>query len=330
MESTIIKPPNAPFMAPPDIPEVVARSNELNKLKSMILGKSEKSVVVCSITGCGGTGKSTLAAHFAHRCRHHFPDGIFWVNVESETPIIVAQKIASVLGKGIVDVKNESHAQTIINKLMLDKKALLVLDNADGRYASRRIENIRPGGTDVAVLITTRNQAVSGAQGAEKLNLDFFKADDGVTFFQKIMGNDSRYSMSISVVQKIVNSLGGMPLAIELAATMFSRKKSLTLDQYMNGMKIENLEVDGTSVFSSLYKSFGLLDSFEQKALISLRVCATSGFSVDEAMTVSKINDRNRIRKLLSNKLYPMSLVQRLPPQRFVLHPVILAFLRAQ
>ena len=72
-----LSPTFAPFMAPPDLPQFTAREKELYQLKQKLQDKVGSLVVLCSLTGYGGVGKSALAAHFANKFCSIFPDGIF-------------------------------------------------------------------------------------------------------------------------------------------------------------------------------------------------------------------------------------------------------------
>ena len=81
-----------PAQLPPAVAGFVGRDAELAGLDAVIPQpaasgrEAPRTVVISAITGTAGVGKTTLALHWAHRVRDHFPDGQLYVNLRGFDP----------------------------------------------------------------------------------------------------------------------------------------------------------------------------------------------------------------------------------------------------
>jgi hypothetical protein len=72
----------APDQLPAPDWHFTGRAAELDALTLALDGASQsRSVVICSITGPAGTGKTALAAAWAHQVAPRFPDGQLYANL---------------------------------------------------------------------------------------------------------------------------------------------------------------------------------------------------------------------------------------------------------
>jgi predicted ATPase len=88
------------------------------------------------IAGAGGSGKTTLAVHAAHRVRHLFPDGQLYADLRAASaaaaPGDVLARFLRDLGVdgGKVPAGDEERA-TLYRTMLVDRRVLILLDNAN-------------------------------------------------------------------------------------------------------------------------------------------------------------------------------------------------------
>src|SRR3982751_5443808 len=75
--------PQLPRQLPGDVRGFVGRDSELDFLDSVLTetGVVPETVIISTIAGTAGVGKTSLAIHWAHRARAHFPDGQLHINL---------------------------------------------------------------------------------------------------------------------------------------------------------------------------------------------------------------------------------------------------------
>jgi hypothetical protein len=84
-----------PVQLPHQIPDFPGRHAEIDRLDALVTGPRESigtSVVITSIAGTAGVGKTALAVHWAHRISEEFPDGQLYVNLRGFDPTGSAMK----------------------------------------------------------------------------------------------------------------------------------------------------------------------------------------------------------------------------------------------
>jgi hypothetical protein len=124
-------------------------------------------VVITTISGMAGIGKTSLAVHWAHRVAGHFPDGQLYVNLRGYdppgSPVTPAEAIRGFLDALAVpagQIPASLAAQEALYRSLLARRSMMiVLDNASdpsrsGRCAGRcrlpgrRDQPLQPGWPD--------------------------------------------------------------------------------------------------------------------------------------------------------------------------------------
>ncbi len=184
-----------------------------------------------TLTGPGGTGKTRLSIEVAATVAPRFPDGTFFVALDSVTdPVLVASELATVLG---LSTGTESPLDRVVAHLR-ERSVLLVLDNLEqvieaGATVSRLLSECKR----VTVLATSRIPlSISGEHvfpvpalslpAPDRLGVADVATSEAVRLFvERAMAARPDFTLTAAntpAVADIVTRLDGLPLAIELAA----------------------------------------------------------------------------------------------------------------
>jgi predicted ATPase/class 3 adenylate cyclase len=214
---------------PVSLTTFVGRTAEIEQL-SQLLGASR----LLTLTGPGGTGKTRLALEVARRCEPWFPDGAWWVPLETIAdaelvPATIAQRLR-LADRGGADPRGrlEHHLQ--------GKTLLLVLDNFEQVMgAGPLVAALLAATPTLKVLVTSREALhISGEQEyqvpplstpdpVERREHPERLADSEAVglFVERARAVRPGYQPSpadIRAIAEVCYRLDGLPLAIELAA----------------------------------------------------------------------------------------------------------------
>ncbi|CAB4014946.1 Stress-induced-phospho 1 [Paramuricea clavata] len=238
------------FMLPDRTEWFSGRESELDNLHKLFQISddiNESKVQIASVCGLGGSGKTSLAAEYAHRWKDEYEGGVFWFSGEDEA------KFATSVDKHAVyfgTLLEASSGRTLVKTLdvisKIQKPWLLVLDDMDEYKLCSNIgmllsgpwkRNVRGSGH---ILITTRrktkvmSETIRGFKESQCLQLECFSLEDGKRFVFKRTGISSN-EVTCSEAACLVETLEGLPLALEQACAYISHLScslSIYLQQY--------------------------------------------------------------------------------------------------
>jgi predicted ATPase/DNA-binding CsgD family transcriptional regulator len=184
-----------------------------------------------TVTGPGGMGKTRLAGEAAQHVAGRFADGVRLVELASvQDPALVAAAVSVALGVG--QPAGESLADSLAAALGR-QQLLLVLDNCEHLVAAvaELCAALLQVADDVRILATSREpMGIAGEARFRLGSLGLSAPGDGaqtavseaaVLFAERARRVDPHFALneeSGPVVERLVQRLDGMPLAIELAA----------------------------------------------------------------------------------------------------------------
>ncbi|MEA2622535.1 MAG: hypothetical protein QOH61_1445 [Chloroflexota bacterium] len=223
----------------PTLRSLDARPNNLPVQLTTFVGRDELSAArdllgathLLTLTGPGGTGKTRLALQLAAELMEDFPDGVFFVPLDSVTdPELVASAVVSALGL-------EVGTQSPVDRLLSwgrNLKVLLVLDNfeqvVDAAPTVSRLLRELPG---LRIVATSRIPLHAyGEQefpvpplpvpSSEVTDAKSVARSEAVRLFiERAVAVQPSFRLTdenAPDVAEIVRRLDGLPLAIELAA----------------------------------------------------------------------------------------------------------------
>ena len=218
-----------PYALPAGIADFTGREQQVGRLLALLPGSGaqgpNRAVVISSIGGMGGIGKTTLAVHVGHLIRGHFPAGQLFANLRGTTPEPldphdVLGGFLRQLGVPAESVPAETAERTALYRsLLADRRMLVLLDDA---LDEAQVEPLIPGGSGSLVLVTVR-QSLAAPAGAVHLHLDVLDADSAFELFARIVGV-SRVAAEPEATAQVLEVCAGLPLAIRLAGVRLATR----------------------------------------------------------------------------------------------------------
>ncbi len=300
--------PPASVRLPACLQQLIGRDLELAQISRLLEeGRS------LTILGAGGMGKTQCALAAAHACRDRFPDGIWFFDL---APRRSALEWLQVLALSLaIAASSERELLDRITESLLDRRALLLLDNCDRLSAgvgALVIELLR-GTEHLKVLATSQQQLGFVSERILRmppLEVPRIGHDQGLDELQRIAAapavalliariRDSREEFKLTAeiaptLVAICERLDGMPLALELAAPRFAL---LSPDQVLDRLNSRfRFLVSGDAgrdhrhrnLVALLEWGFALLSTDEQRLLTWLSVFV-QGWTVDAVIDLAPV-----------------------------------------
>jgi predicted ATPase/DNA-binding CsgD family transcriptional regulator len=274
-----------------------------------------------TVTGPGGMGKTRLAGEVARHVASRFADGVRLVELASvQDPALVAATVSVALGVG--QAPGESLADSLAAALGR-QQMLLVLDNCEHLIAAvaELCAALLPVADDVRILATSREpMGIAGEARFRLGSLGLSAPGDGartavseaaVLFAERARRVDSHFTLneeSGPVVERLVQRLDGMPLAIELAA---ARVEALGVAQLLDRLDDRLGLLVGTdrlaaarqrSLAATAQWSHELLTETEQRVFRRLSVFPGQ-FTLEAAEAVAEAGAANVVLRLVECSL---------------------------
>ncbi|MDQ7905081.1 BTAD domain-containing putative transcriptional regulator [Phytohabitans sp. ZYX-F-186] len=215
-----------PAQLPADLPDFVGRTAELAGLDALLPAGDAPppAMLISSIHGMAGTGKTALAVHWGHRIAGRFPDGQLYLNLRGfhptgvvMSPLEALRAVFDAIGVDPRQLPDGLDAQAALYRsLMAGRRMLLLLDNA--RDADQ-VRPLLPGSRGCLVIVTSRHQMPSlvAIEQARPTKLCVLPDDDARAYLRSRLG--SRVGPDDGAqVDTIVRLCGGLPLALSLVA----------------------------------------------------------------------------------------------------------------
>ncbi|MFI7102659.1 ATP-binding protein [Streptomyces sp. NPDC050161] len=244
-----------PALAPTVVPHqlrgavrhFVNRFHERARLGSLMASDHDEPHVVrvAVITGTAGVGKTSLALHWAHSIRTHFPGGELYANLRGHSAGSPASP-QEILGNFLEDLgvpsarvpAERERRETMFRSLLADRRMLIVLDNA---AHSTQVRPLLPATAACLVVVTSRDD-LSGLvvqQGALRLELMTFPTTDAVALLRATTA-DYRTRDRRSELTELARLCAGLPLALRIAAERAAGRPALPLGELIDELRDES------------------------------------------------------------------------------------------
>jgi tetratricopeptide (TPR) repeat protein len=215
-----------PVQLPAAVAGFAGRTEQLARLDALFAGTAvaPTAVVISTVSGTPGVGKTALAVHWAHRVADWFPDGQLYVNLRGFDPAGPPMPSAQAV-RGFLDalgvpperIPADPDAQAALYRsLLAGKRILVVLDNA--RDADQ-VRPLLPGSPTALALVTSRNPLTPlvATDGATPLTLDVLPPDEARELLAHRLGTN-RVTAEPDAADQIITACARLPLALAIAA----------------------------------------------------------------------------------------------------------------
>ena len=324
-----------PAQLPPDVSAFTGRESELSELETFAAGATGGAMVISAIDGTAGTGKTTLAVHFAHRIASQYPDGQLYVNLRGfdrrQEPMAAHEALGGFLRALGADPRqvppNATEQEGMYRTLAAGRRLLVVLDNA---ASPSQVRPLLPGTPLSMVLVTSRNRLAGlvARDGARRLTLGCLPSDDAIALLTRIIGSERIVSQR-EAVASLARLCGYLPLALRIAAEYAVAHTRTTLLDLTRRLEAEQERLDALDtnddestsirvVFDSSYQS---LTSDAARAFRLLGLHAGPDISVHAAAALLGSATEHTRRQL--DVLTGRHLLQETGPDRYRFHDLL-------
>ena len=228
-----------PAQLPAAVSGFTGRQQQLDRLGTMLAGSrgARPALVLATITGTAGIGKTALAVHWAHQIRDRFPDGQLYANLRGYDagpplrPIDVLAAFLPALGVPADEVPATLEpAAALYRSLLADRRVLVLLDNA--RHPDQ-VRPLLPGGAGCLALVTSRDPlgGLVARDGAVRLAMAVLTPAEAHDLLVALLGKD-RVGAEPDAAARLAALCGHLPLALRIAAANLDRDGGFTLDAY--------------------------------------------------------------------------------------------------
>ncbi len=315
-----------------DIPIVLTpflgRESELAQIDNLL---SDNTLRLMTIHGIGGMGKTRLALEVVRRFSTRFADGVYFVSLAQHSGDFLA-KIADTLKLSIYsndDILSE------LTAFLRNKHCLIVLDNFEQLIPQASIIVALLERTKyLRIMITSREilhvrgEVIFPLDGLQTPQQDMDIEENGAyqLYIQRARSGYVDFTPNRAeqmMIGKICDLLGGMPLAIEIAAgwsSVLSVEDTLPrLQSNLDLLRSDDRDrpTRQQSIRATFDYSWNLLTPQAQQTLMSLGIFDGNGFTFEVA---EKIADATPI---IIKQLLDTALLQRAGHNRYGFHPLI-------
>ncbi|MEO3825285.1 tetratricopeptide repeat protein [Actinomadura sp. B10D3] len=241
--------PAAPRQLLAPISNFVGRTVELTALTRLLDESRGAPVVISTISGTAGVGKTALAVHWAHQVRERFPDGHLYVNLRGYdpgpqmAPGHALDGFLRALNVPAEEIPAEVEEKAGLYRSLLDgRHVLVVLDNA---ATAEQVRPLLPGSPGCLAVVTSRSRlsGLVARDGAKRISLDPLSPDEAIGLLRQIIG-DARVDDDPAATAGLARGCAYLPLALRIAAERVATHPHIGLADLAGDLADEDARLD--------------------------------------------------------------------------------------
>ncbi|MBD0670656.1 AfsR/SARP family transcriptional regulator [Streptomyces sp. CBMA156] len=322
----------APAQLPADVSDFSGRTELVGDLSAVLMNATGQAVVVTSLAGIGGVGKTTLAVHVAHRVRAEFPDGQLYVDLRGAgtspaDPVVVLGDFLHALG---VTENPDSLEQrsALYRSLLANRRMLILLDNA--RDADQ-IRPLIPGVSGCAVLATSRSR-LAGIPGAQLFDVEELTSDEALALFSAIVG-EQRVAAEPEAATAVITACGFLPLAVRIAAARLASRPRWSVSDLARRLadqrrRLDELQLGNLAVETTIGLGYGQLSPAEARAFRLLALIDSPDIPLAAAAALLGMDEYTA--EDLAEALVEANMLECFTPGRYRYHDLLRLYAQRQ
>ncbi|MEN9500999.1 MAG: hypothetical protein RI964_284 [Pseudomonadota bacterium] len=323
----------------------VGRREELQQLQRALLMNPQQPVAITAVHGMAGVGKSWLADHFYVTHQHQFSGGYQRVVLNPDNPMSAELLLADLAERLQIAAPKAQLAAQVAWRLN-QPRTLVHVENVDSNAALTVATQFCQLLPRCSMVLSGRIDHFGTAQRWQQVTLKPFNTTDALAQLQEELQWLGAENPEPAAAQRLVTVLGGLPLAIHLAAGYLAAGydvEAFLYELHATGFNLPPEDVsDGLynrdQVRAVLHSTFQLsLRLFADQArqwdnaptlLACLGYAPSAGFGLSIATALMEL-DEMPARRLLrtAQKLSLVELMQA-KPERWQVHPLLADYLR--
>lgn len=316
---------------PQHLTPIIGRNREVSKAVELLQSPNCR---LLNVVGIGGSGKTRLAVEVAHQSSSNFEHGAAFIELDEENSTdLVLNTIAKAIGLTFYSGGNFKQQ---IYDFLREKAMLIVIDNVDQLDEQQIINDILEAAPDVKLISTGYHRLgfyqeyileLEGLHYPDMLS-DISEIDyPAIQMFEQCAQRHAPFFEAedhlVSII-KICRLTGGLPLALELAASWISVLScdsiAKEIEQSLGFLEadIKNLPARHKTVHAFLEISWTLLSSQQRHDLASLSIfrngferAAASRIAGISLQTLANLRDRAFLAKFGSDRYRIPELLRR-------------------
>lgn len=286
-----------PRQLPSNVPNFVGRAAELNALDALARERSrDQPVLIGTLSGAAGVGKSALSVHWAQRNADAFPDGQLFADLKGFSqeyppvrPEVVLERFLRALGVPHEQIPEEpTERQALYHTVLSGRRVLVMLDNV---HSFSQIQPLLPGSGTCCVIATSRRHLTElDGHAAVRLRLAPLQRDEAVELLNQVVG-DERVAGDLDSASLVSDLCDRLPLALRSAGARLAARPHWTLRHLANRLgderrRLDELSFNENAVRASFHLSYRQLSSQAQKMYRHLGLLHGPSFGAWDAATL--------------------------------------------
>ncbi|HEY3276103.1 MAG TPA: tetratricopeptide repeat protein [Syntrophorhabdaceae bacterium] len=224
--------------------QVIGRETALAKVRQQLTtGRPTAIGQTAVFQGLGGLGKTQLAVEYAHNYRDAYPNGVIWLTADQD---LDAQLVdLAVEARWVAPASEHRHKlEVALHRLRSYSDCLIIFDNLEQLEVIKGYLPEPPA--EPHILVTSRTEQPDFAY----VPIDLLDSGQSLRMLTQEAGHQPEKASDWEAARKIAETLGGLPLALELAGAYLFRRP-VSWQEYLKLLQY-NLKIALPSRLSSL------------------------------------------------------------------------------
>ncbi|TJZ54663.1 SARP family transcriptional regulator [Streptomyces piniterrae] len=287
-------------------------------------------VMVATVDGPAGVGKTSLLVHAAWTLRPQHPDGVLFLDLlthhspAGDRPMTkrLLQRLLRTLGTADADIPQDRDGLIAAwRDVTSGRRLLLVLDDVG---SAAQVRPLLPAGPGSRVLVAGRHR-LTGLDADRCVTLEPLPTNDSIWLLRRLIGG-ARSDADPEAVKDLARLCGGLPLALRIAGARLQHRPSWTPAHLAARMareerRLGELSAGDRSVEAAFHMSYEQLNQARQRAFRLLGHAPTPEFDAWTPAVMLGVGVDEA--EIVLEELYDASLVLQPGPGRYRLHDLV-------